>query len=594
MDTEASPSGSNTVQKLKATLRTPNATIVGAAIGTGMAAQAASRGGADFLLALNAGRIRSMGAPSMVSLLALRPSNEFVMEFARSEILPRASAPVFFGACAFDPREQMERVVDSIIEAGFDGLANFPTAVFLDGSFRAAIEKAGVGFERELALLATARRRGLATLAYVHTLSEAERAAAIGVDVINLSLGWYVEGKAGSRADLSFERASEYAKQVFRKIRIVHSGAICLLEGGPIVRPEEMYRVCRASKADGYIGGSTIDRVLPEYSIEHMTSAFKTVGVLQKRIDELERELEFRQGGISIVGRSASIRQATKILGRLAESNLPVLITGERGTGKKLFARAIHEAAAHTKSKLVIPREIAESGVHLLGKAAAAPNDKRVAGLFEAYPSSTILIENFTSLSNDAQARLAETLEFGLYRRLGDDEPGRFAGRLIFTETESLAALTSGKALHEQFAERLAPGNLALPPLRERLEDLPLLAEYFLRKLSEDEARAAISIDYSAFRELLSREWPGNVRQLRTVIETAALRSESGRLLAEHLPPAAAVEPPEASPVHGERSWILDALQRHRFRRGETARFLGISRKTLYNKMRLFGLSVGP
>jgi predicted TIM-barrel enzyme len=585
----ASLSASNTIGRLKATLQEPNATIVGAAIGTGMAAQAASRGGADFLLALNAGRIRSMGVPSILSLLALRPSNDFVMEFAKSEILPRAGAPVFFGGCAFDPRQQMEGVVDRIVEAGFDGIANFPTAVFLGGRFRAAIEGAGVGFARELELLAAARRRGLATLAYVRTLIEAERVAAIGIDIINVSLGWYVGGKTGARTELSLDQASEFAKHVFRRIRSIHPATICLLEGEPIVNPEEMYRVCRASKADGYIGGSTIDRGPPEYSIEHVTSAFKAVGTLQTRIDELERQLEYRQGGLSIVGRSASIRQAIQMVGKLAQSNLPVLITGEKGTGKKLFVRAIHEAARLAKTKFVVPRDVDESGSHLFGAATAGANGKQLIGHLEADSSSTVLVENVSSLSRDAQGRLTEMLETGLFRRLGDNEARRFEGRLMLTAPSPLKDLAGGNELQGRLTERLAPGHIALPPLRDRLEDLPLLAEYFLRQLR---GHTAISVDHSAYRVLLSRAWPGNIRELRAVLETAAMRAEGDFLLAEHLPPVSAA-PPSAPSVRDEREWILDALHRHRFRRGEAARYLGISRKTLYNKMKALGFSVG-
>ena len=439
MYSEKSLPGSNTIAALKATLCKPNAIIVGAAIGTGMAAQAASRGGADFLLALNAGRIRSMGVPSILSLLALRQSNDFVMEFAKSEILPRAGAPVFFGACAFDPRQPMWGLIDEIVEAGFDGVANFPTAVFLDGRFRAAIDEAGVGFARELELLALARQRGLATLAYVRTLSEAERVAAIGVDIINVSLGWYVGANVGASTELRLDQASERAKQVFRRIRLIHPAAICLLEGGPIVKPEEMYRVCRASKANGYIGGSTIDRAPPEYSIEHTTSAFKAVGTLQKRIDELERELEYRHGGLSIVGRSSAIQQAIQLVRKLAQSNLPVLITGERGTGKKLFARAIHEVARLDSSKFVVPCDIERSGSHLFGAAATASNSKQLIGHLDANSSSTVLVENVASLSREAQERLAEMLETGLYRRLGDNENSVFFGSIDLCCTHLVA-----------------------------------------------------------------------------------------------------------------------------------------------------------
>ncbi|MCA1408543.1 phosphoenolpyruvate hydrolase family protein [Ensifer sp. IC3342] len=577
---------------LKATLGKPNTTLVGAAIGTGMAAQAASRGGADFILALNAGRLRSMGAPSIFSLLALRKSNDFVLDFAQSEILPFAKVPVFFGASAFDPRCSIEAELQRIADAGFGGIVNFPTSIFLDGRFRADIEGAGLGFQRELEMLRAAQRRNMATLAYVRTVAEAQQAAIAGVDIINLNLGWNVGGTVGSRTELSLRQAAEYAKVIFRQIRAISEGTFCVLEGGPIVSPDQMYEVSALSRADGYIGGSTIDRVPLEASMEQITSAFKSVGTLQKRIDELERQLEHVQREYSIVGRSPSIQQIKQRIEKLAASALPVLITGEAGTGKKLLARAIHEAARRPGSKLISSEDA--SGESLFG---FAPSDggRKVLGLLQYHPKATLLIENIESLCVDAQERLIEVIETGAYRRLGDNERGRFEGRLILTSTRPLFELGSSGLLIPSLESRLAPGHVFLPNLRDRLEDLPLLAEHFLQALRKDRRSRKLSVDHSAYRVLMTYGWPENIRELRSVLETAAIRCEGDWIKAEHLPPLGDANADAPHPHPGdERECILDALQRHRFRRGEAARYLGISRKTLYNKMRAYGLPLQP
>ena len=577
---------------LKATLSKPNSTLVGAAIGTGMAAQAASRGGADFILALNAGRLRSMGAPSILSLLALRRSNDFVLDFAQSEILPFAKIPVFFGACAFDPRCSIEAELERIADAGFGGIVNFPTAIFLDGRFRADIEGVGLGFQRELEMLRAAQKKGMATLAYVRTVREAQQAAQAGVDIINLNLGWNVGGTVGSRTGLSLTQAAEYAKIVFRHIRGVSKDTLCVLEGGPIVSPEQMYEVSAVSKADGYIGGSTIDRVPLESSMEQVTSAFKSVGTLQRRIDELERQLEYVQREYSIVGRSPSIQQIKQRIEKLAASPLPVLITGEAGTGKKLLARGIHEAARRPGSKLIRTSCADVSGASLFG---SAPNEggRKVLGLFQYHPKATMLIESVECLCLDAQERLMEVVDTGVYRRLGDNERGRFEGRLILTSTRQLSRLGSSGLLIPSLESCLSPGHVALPNLRDRLEDLPILAEHFLQALRKDRRSRKLSVDHSAYRVLMTYGWPGNIRELRSALETAAIRCEGDWIKAEHLPPLDDAEAPQLHP-EDEREWILDALQRHRFRRGETACYLGISRKTLYNKMRAFGLPLPP
>lgn len=579
---------SEIIATLKTTLGKPNTTLVGAAIGTGLAAQAASRGGADFILALNAGRLRSMGAPSIFSLLALHHSNDFVMDFAKSEILPSAKIPVFFGACACDPRRTIEAEVERIADAGFGGIVNFPTSIFLDGRFRGDIEAAGLGFRRELEMLRAAQRRGISTLAYVRTMAEAQQAAQAEVDIINLNLGWNVGGSVGGRSGLSLSQAAEFAKIVFRQIRAISADVLCVLEGGPIVSPEQMYEVLAISRADGYIGGSTIDRVPLEASMEQVTSAFKSVGTLQRRIDELERQLEHVQREYCIIGRSPSIQQIKQRIDKLAASSLPALITGETGTGKKLLARGIHEAAKPSKSELISESSSDPNKAALFG---CAPSDggKKVVGLLQYYPKATLLIENVESLCVDAQERLVELIDSGIYRRFGDDEKGRFEGRVILTATRPLSQLTASGLLIPSFASLLSPGHVFLPNLRDRLEDLPLLAEHFLQGLRKDRRNRKLSVDHSAYRCLMTYDWPGNIRELRSVLETAAMNCEGDRIRAEHLPALDRSIAPLQHP-EDERKWILDALQRHRFRRGETARYLGISRKTLYNKMKAYVL----
>ena len=580
--------GPSVVDVLKESLRRPNTTLVGAAIGTGMAAQAATRGGADLLLALNAGRIRSMGVPSILSLLALRESNQFVRDFACSEILPNTTAPVFFGASAFNPRQSLESVVQMIADARFDGVVNFPTCVFLEGKFRRAVEAAGVGFAREVQLLTLSQQAGLATLAYVHDLSEAEAMARARVDIINLNLGWNVGGEKGVKTALTIDQAAEFARTVFARIRHLNPDCLCLVEGGPIVSPEEMYVVSRSSKADGYIGGSTIDRVPSENSIEGVTSAFKSVGILQQRIEKLERKLELVQSRFLIVGRSEAMVRAKQSIERLARSSAPLLIVGEKGTGKRLFAHAIHDAARKRQSAFVEVTSVDPDGALLFG-AAPTEGQKRQLGYLEAHPNATILVRNADRLTPAAQARLLEIFETGTYANLGNERRTAFDGKLLFTVSVDLTQLQDEVA-GSPLLSHLHPTHVALPALRDRLEDLAPLSEFFVRKLLDDAGRP-LEVDQSAYRILLSHSWPGNVRELRTVLEASFTRCDGNVILGRDLPSLTTEASSDRAPP-SERDWILDALRRHRFRRGETARYLRISRKTLYNKMRHYGLPI--
>jgi predicted TIM-barrel enzyme len=217
--------------------------LVAAAIGTGMAAQAAARGGADFLVALNAGHLRSMGEPSVASLLALRETNRFVLEFAKAEIRPRTNLPVFIGLAAFDPRLDPDALLQEVRTAGFDGVTNFPTVALIDGRFRRFLEASGFGIAREVALLRQARAQGLATLAYVHTGSEARQMAAAGVDIVNIDLGWNTGGALGVATRMPITEAADIAGRMIRTVRKVAADTICVVEGGPIVRPEQMDEV---------------------------------------------------------------------------------------------------------------------------------------------------------------------------------------------------------------------------------------------------------------------------------------------------------------------------------------------------------------
>lgn len=561
--------------------------LVGAAIGTGMAAKAAVRGGSDLLLALNAGRMRSMGAPSIASLLPLRDSNALVMDFGCSEILPASGGvPVFFGASAFDPRQSLPDLVDRIAAAGFHGIVNFPTSIFFAERFRRQLDATGCGFERERQLLQLAQRRGLMTLAFVHTPQDIDAMASAGVDIINLNLGWNHGGQVGVRSGMDLAEASEYARQAFRRVRRVHPAALCMVEGGPIVRPADMYHVCHFARADGYIGGSTIDRVPQETSVADVTAAFKAVSTIRKSIDELERQIEGAQARYGIIGCSTAIRQVQAQVGRIARHARPVLIVGPQGSGKELVARALCIANGRPPNSLVplTCDGTAEQRLFGAGATALATSFGR-RGLLQA-AGQAVFIEDVSALPAGVQARLIAALE-----NRQTQSSNKSSAWLLCALPRDPEALVREKRLDPRLALLFEGRRIVLPPLTERMEDLPLLANYLLRQLRGSARSRAMELDHSAYRVLMSYHWPGNVRELRVVLEQAVRNCNEEIVTAEHLPPLREAQAPPRN--RDERSWILDALQRHRFRRAETARYLGISRKTLYNKMRQLQLPTG-
>lgn len=535
--------------------------LVGAAIGLGMTARAAADGGADFLLVLNAGRLRVMGAPSLAAMLPIADSNPFTDAFARREILDRVRIPVFFGAAACDPRLDLPRFVAGIREAGYHGIANFPTAIHLDGALRQALEAAGLGFGREVALLAEARAQGLATLAYAKTRAEAEAMADAGVERLVLNFGWNAGGSMGVPGGVRLEDAAERARRVFAALRRRAPGLRCLVEGGPIVDAQHMLQVCDASRADGYVGGSTLDRLPLELSVMQSTSAFKTAALL--------RPAEAASPALprGMVGRSAAARTLAQRVARLVATELPVVVEGEPGSGRSTVARALHAGAGRAGGPIFLDAR------EDIASALSADPPRGLLGR----QGLTVVIEQADALPPVLRARLSDWIERGTFARFGKPEERLPRARLVLVHPPGAQGL----------ARALSAQRLVVPPLRDRLEDIPLITRAMLREAG----RAASAVEPAALRLLMARSWPGNLRELREVLLRTLTETPGGRVtvaaLEAVLGPA---EPPAAPEALDERAWIMDALRRHRFRRGETAAFLGIARKTLYNRMRRLGL----
>ncbi|MDN3516965.1 phosphoenolpyruvate hydrolase family protein [Aquisalimonas lutea] len=587
--------------------------LVGAAIGTGMTARAAAHGGADILLALHAGRVRVMGAPSIACMLPVADNNRSVLEFARAEILGRVDLPVFFGACVFDPRVLLDDLVAEVRAAGFDGICNFPTAVHFDGPMRQNLEYAGSGFQREVRLMQTARAAGLQTCGYVRRQDEALMMAEAGVDIVCINYGWNAGGMAGVPSRYTLEEAGEHARQVFEEVRRRNPRIECAVEGGPITAPAEAQQVAEASGADGYIGGSTIDRIPLEAAVAETTSAYKSVAHLQQRIHSLKSEWLGEGHEFGLIGRSAAITSVIQMIRKVADSDLSVLITGENGTGKELVARAIHAASRRRDQRLVavncaaIPRELLES--ELFGHEAGAFTGavKARVGRFEQASNTTLLLDEIGDLALPLQAKLLRVLEDGSFERLGTNTPRRTHARILCASNQPLRRMAAEGAFREDLLYRLNAVEITLPPLRERIEDIPLLVRHLLPRIAEEMNPRVRQMDASAYRALMRHSWPGNVRELRNVLERAVIMCDEEVVSAQDLPPLTAEPAPspseagasavanQAAPGDGpaprsEREWIMAALERNRFRRGDTARELGLARKTLYNKMRRYDL----
>ncbi|SED65392.1 phosphoenolpyruvate hydrolase family protein [Rhodobacter sp. 24-YEA-8] len=548
--------------------------LVGAAVGAGLAAQAAVQGGADFVLALNAGRYRMMGAASVAAMLPLADANEFTDDFAQREILGTVAAPVLRGVSGFDPRLDLARLAAGTHQAGYAGIANFPTVIHHDGQFRQALEEAGMGFSREIALMRAAQAAGLATLAYVKTRAELEAMAEVGPDMICLNFGWNAGGMRDVAQEFTLDEAADRARHMFRRLRRTNSDILCLVEGGPIISPDDMFRVWQSSEADGYLGGSTLDRMPLERAIIEATSAFKTVGALRAAESSRSRTLTEIRRLTGIFGHSDSMTRAVDQISQLAGLELPVLILGEPGSGRINIARSLHTLSRREGGLLQITAEEVnrDPEAALLGRGRA---DRRAAllrrkGVTLIFPDAGNLLPRALQIIHD-------------WAEMSDPGPDR-----------SRAILIGGSAAEfdRETLRLFRAALIEIPPLRDRPEDiLPYLRQFLAHLTAPDAPGPRPEISPDGLRRLFSHSWPGNIRELRRVAEGALARMRGNVIGATEL--AGLIGGPETAPpvtamaqIADEAEWLLDALRRNRFRKGDTANFLGISRKTLYNRMK--------
>ena len=367
-----------------------------------------------------------------------------------------------------------------------------------------------------------------------------------------------------------------------------------MVEGGPIVSPRHLEELCRIARVDGYIGGSTIDRVPLETAIEIVTASFKTIESLRDRVERLEHG-GFRNPLPSpLLGRSDAAAAMQSVYSRLQTTDLPVLIVASPKSGGREVAEALHAESARRDRELILVnlggKTEAIQALELFGEVPGAVSDlaKARLGWLEVSHKATLLLHDLETLTLDLQHALAEVVRTGRLRRLGDDTSRSTDVRLIGIMNPAHANTAAARTFFEQsgFA------TIVLSPLKERLEDLPILIEAALAKIRLRMRRPNLTLEPSAYRLLLEYGWPGDIAELQTVLENTAL-SASGDIISplqlEALVPTRKALP--LSAFGSERDWILDGLRRNRFRRGTTAQFLGISRKTLYNKMCQYDLT---
>jgi DNA-binding NtrC family response regulator len=300
-----------------------------------------------------------------------------------------------------------------------------------------------------------------------------------------------------------------------------------------------------------------------------------------------------------LVGESAAMRHVLDLIASVAASDATVLVTGESGTGKELVARALHAASPRRYNPLVVvncgalPEGILESV--LFGHEAGAFTGARARhkGKFEAADGGTIFLDEIGDVSLHVQVELLRVLEDKCVTRLGASRPVQVDFRVVAATHKDLRAAVQAGTFREDLYWRLNVFTVELPPLRERPEDVPLLARHFLERFAESMSRRSLSLAPDALQALQAYAWPGNVRELQNAIERGVVVAQGDLLHAADLPLTVTTGAPrsaQGSLADLERGHIQAVLAAQDWNITHAARVLGIDRVTLYNKIRKYAL----
>lgn len=249
--------------------------IIGGGAGTGLSAKCAEAGGIDLIIIYNSGRYRMAGRGSLAGLMPYGDANAIVMEMAH-EVLPVVEhTPVLAGVCGTDPFRIMRNFLRDVRDAGFAGVQNFPTVGLVDGTFRQGLEETGMGYDKEVAMIAMAREMDLLTCPYVHNPEEARLMAEAGADVLVPHVGLTTKGLIGARSAIDLDEAARRVQAMAEAAWSVRPDLLVLCHGGPIAEPEDVAAIfARTRGIAGFFGASSIERLPTEPAIIAQVQAF--------------------------------------------------------------------------------------------------------------------------------------------------------------------------------------------------------------------------------------------------------------------------------------------------------------------------------
>ncbi|MFD1408093.1 sigma-54 interaction domain-containing protein [Kroppenstedtia eburnea] len=381
-------------------------------------------------------------------------------------------------------------------------------------------------------------------------------------------------------------------KGVFRKYHQPSPHVYSLINALPVVMNQRV------------IGGISVERDITD--VVRLNNELSTTTAyirdLEKQFDEQKAEDPFHK----IKGRSEAIRHAVNLAGKVASTEASVLITGESGVGKELFASAIHKAGPRAEGPFIdincgaIPTPLFESELFGYERGAfTGANKEGKKGKLDAAEGGTLFLDEIGEMPLDLQVKLLRVLQEKRFYRVGGTEPIPLDVRIIAATNRDLEEMIEAGRFREDLYYRLHVVSIRIPPLRERMEDIPELIQLCLNEFSRKYSKPVPELDPEVMYRFINHDWPGNVRQLRNLIERIMILTDGETIRPHHLPSnftkveeSRVTNPSSLHPPVGdsEEMRIRNALTTTYGNKSAAAKLLGISRATLYNKMRKYHL----
>lgn len=340
-------------------------------------------------------------------------------------------------------------------------------------------------------------------------------------------------------------------------------------------------------------------------AVETMTDITELVAK-ETQIESYRQELDAEDRFHGMIGVSAAMQQVFELIANAARSDAPVILYGESGSGKEMVARAIHAAGRRHNRPYVkvncaaLNESLLESELFGHVKGAYTGAHKSREGRFEAANGGDIFLDEIGDLPLSTQVKLLRVLEEKVVERVGDNQPVEVDVRIISATNRNLAEMIASGAFREDFYYRINVIPIHIPPLRERVEDIPLLARSFFNRIRLKSGKTLDGISKIAMDRLMTYPWPGNARELKSAFEFAFVSCPSGMIGPDHLPPQIANGAPvcretavflDESLDDVKRRRLVDALRRTDGNQSETARLLGISRTSVWNQIKKYNIN---